>query len=413
MLHYFRKRSTCLTLATLLLVIMPFSAICFANADKIFKMNNKGVVVIMAFDDKGKAISQGSGFIVRTDGVVVTNYHVISNSKSIKIKTGNKIFNVDGIINLDKENDIAILKADANNLPTVKLGDPEKIGIGERLYVISSPQGLENSISDGILSGKREIGKNKKILQITAPISSGSSGSPVFDKNGEVIGITTFLLKESQNLNFALPVDIIKDKILSQKVIPIKDSQIEDYQNIAEYWFNRGLAYQEADMHREAIDAYKQSIRIKPGVVEPYINLGSSYSKMGMHQQALEAIKQAILIEPDDADAYFALGVTYGKMRMYSDEIEAYKRAVILKPDLTEAYNNMGVAYLSLGRLREAEKAFEQATRLKPDHSTAHFGLGITYRLLNDYSGALIEYGILLKIDPQMAQKLLDRIYKK
>ncbi len=92
----------------------------------------------MTYDGAGKAIGQGSGFIVRQDGVIVTNYHVISDAKSIRIKVGNRVLNVDGIIDLDKENDIAILKANANNLPTVILGDFKKTNIGEKIYVISS-----------------------------------------------------------------------------------------------------------------------------------------------------------------------------------------------------------------------------------------------------------------------------------
>ena len=124
--------------------------ISLAQADKIFRENNKAVVVVIAFDDKGKPISQGSGFIVREDGAIVTNYHVISNAVDIKVKAGEKILEIEGFLHTDKENDLVILKVKGERLQTVKIGNIEKVDIGEKVYVISSPEGLENTISDGI-----------------------------------------------------------------------------------------------------------------------------------------------------------------------------------------------------------------------------------------------------------------------
>ncbi len=254
------------------IVILIIPGLVFADADKIFKDNSKAVVVVATFDETGETISQGSGFVVRTDGVVVTNYHVIGNAKEIKVKAGDKILDVEGLIFADKENDIAILKAKGEKLQTVKIGDSDKVTIGEKVYVISSPKGLENTISDGILSGIREISDDKKVLQITAPISPGSSGSPVFNKAGEVIGIATFLLEDAQNLNFAIPVNLIKDNIRNYKVVLLKESDIEDYKKTAEYWFYRGVA---SGLDKEKIEAYKQSIRINPDVAH-IITLGLS-----------------------------------------------------------------------------------------------------------------------------------------
>jgi len=376
--YYLKKIPANLFSVILLFTMIVVPTLGIADAEKIFKENNKAVVVVIAYDGTGKAISQGSGFIVRRDGVIVTNYHVISNAKRIKIKAGNKAFDVDGIINLDKENDIAILKANANNLPVVKLGDLEKIGIGEKIYVISSPKGLENTLSDGILSGKREIAPNRIILQITAPISSGSSGGPVFNKNGQVIGVATFLLKESQNLNFAMPVDVIKNKITGKKVAAIKESQIEDYEKTTVYWFNLGVAYYSSGLYREALESYKQAIRIEPDFAEAHYNLGFTYKRLDKHGEAMEAFKQAIQIKPDFFDAYTQLGVLYSESRMNWEAIEAFKQAI----------------------------------RIKPNIAMAHYLLGMVYLRLNDRNGALGEYNILKDLDPKSAENLFNLIYK-
>ena len=357
-------------------LIIP--AISLADADRIFKENSKAVVVVIAYDKQDKPISQGSGFIVRPDGAIVTNYHVISNAVDIKVKVGDKLLKVEGLLHIDKENDIVILKAKGKDLSVIKIGDIEKVSVGEKVYVISSPEGLENTISDGVLSGIRELDPKRKILQITAPISKGSSGGPVFNKNGEVIGIATFLIEEAQNLNFAMPVELIKDKIGKKKITALKDTEIEEYEKTADYWFVRGYYYGEAGMYREEIEAYKQAIRIKPDLAEAHYNLGVIYDKLGMYKKAMEAFKQAIRIKPDLAEAHCNLGATYDKLGMYKKAIEAYKQAIRIKPDLAEAHYNLGVVYL----------------------------------ILNDRGSALEQYKILKTLDPEMANQLFNLIYE-
>lgn len=183
------------------------------DAQTMFNQNNKSVVVVAAYDSMANIMGQGSGFVVGQDGIIATNYHVIDGAHGVLVKQGNQVLHVKRVINADEENDVAMVEVDATNLPTVRLGDLDRVNIGEKVYVIGSPRGLENTISDGILSGMRTISVTKKFLQITAPISPGSSGGPVFNKNGEVIGIATALMKDAQNINFAVPVDVLKGMI--------------------------------------------------------------------------------------------------------------------------------------------------------------------------------------------------------
>jgi tetratricopeptide (TPR) repeat protein len=435
-----------LLFTSFVIVILIIPVLVFADADRIFKDNSKAVVVVVTLNEKGEPISQGSGFIVSPDGAVVTNYHVISNAKDIKVKVGDNVLDVEGFIHSDKGNDLVILKAKGENLPTVKLGDLEKAHIGEKIYVISSPEGLENTISDGILSGIRDITPDKKILQITAPISPGSSGGPVFNNNGEVIGVATFLIKGAQNLNFAMPVNLIKDKIESKKVTAFKGTKIDDYKNTAEYWVTIGYHYFESGLYKEAIDANKQAIRIKPdsawahfglGIaygklkmykeeieaykqflkIEPddeqaYFNLGIAYRELGMYREAIDANKQAIRIKPDYAEAHYNLGVTYGESGMYKEEIKEYKEAIRIKPDLIEAHNDLGFTYGKLEMYKEAVEEFKQVIRIKPNYANAHYGLGLSYIAFSDRSSALEEYKILKDLDRELANELFNLIYK-
>lgn len=406
------KRHSFMLVAISLFIAIIVPAVCFADAEKIFKENNQAVVVVVTYDGTGKAISQGSGFAVRRDGVIITNYHVISNAKSIKIKVGAKSLNVVGIIDLDKGNDIAILKVNAKNLSTVKLGSLKKSSIGEKVYVISSPQGLENTLSDGILSGKRETAPGKFVIQITAPISPGSSGGPVFNDDGLVLGVATFLLKDSQSLNFAMPVDVFSDKINNTKVTELNKSRIENYETTAEYWFNQGIAFGEAGKNRDAIAAFKQAITLDPDFTEAYYNCGVAYGKMEMYRESIDAYKQAIRISPRHGSAYNNMCDAYTRLDLKAAAIEACKDAIRIDADDASALHNLGRVYTMSRRYREAIESFKQALRIKPEAADTHLLLGFAYRLSGDKSSALSEYKILKYLDQKMADELFDVIYK-
>ncbi len=185
-----------------------------ASVPAVVLNQKKAVVTIyVGGQDKKKRIT-GSGFILDSDGIVVTNYHVISssiknNGSPILVRTYTKAYYVvEDILAFDEERDLAILKLAASELPATKLAVKYQPKQGEQIVVIGSPLGLETTVTDGIISSIR--GKSQ-LLQITAAISPGSSGSPVFNTKGEVIGVATFLLKGGQSLNFALPVSLVQD----------------------------------------------------------------------------------------------------------------------------------------------------------------------------------------------------------
>ncbi|MFA0783457.1 trypsin-like peptidase domain-containing protein [Fervidibacter sacchari] len=181
------------------------------------------VVTIVSAD--AKDIVQGSGFIISSDGKIVTNFHVVAGKPAILARRSDGSFLViKGILALDKTNDLAVLQAEGRNLPFVQLGDSDKVKVGEAICVIGSPMLLEGTVSAGIISAVRELRDGRKLLQITAPISEGSSGSPVFNRKGEVIGVASFTLSEGQNLNFAVPSNAVKDLLhrpgISTKLLP-------------------------------------------------------------------------------------------------------------------------------------------------------------------------------------------------
>jgi hypothetical protein len=179
----------------------------------------KGSVVSIVMSDKdGHPLAQGSGFLISKDGHVVTNYHVIKSGTSAVVKLPNgTFFAVDGVLAFDKNRDVAIIKAHGVDFHTLTLGDSDRLRIGEQVVAIGNPLSLESTVSNGIVSAIRTVeDEGGEFVQITAPISPGSSGGPLFNMAGEVVGITTSHLAGGENLNFAIPINDVKPMLLAR-----------------------------------------------------------------------------------------------------------------------------------------------------------------------------------------------------
>jgi len=168
---------------------------------------SSSVVSIKTKDKDGNDIGMGSGFIISPGGLIVTNFHVIESAYQAEVKIGEDIFKEVYLVKDVPNLDIAILKINANNLPVLSIGDSDNLLNGQFIIVLSNPWGLERSVSSGIVSAIRSKG-DIKVIQMTAPVSPGSSGGPVINEYGEVIGITTLAsFFMAQNLNFAIPIN--------------------------------------------------------------------------------------------------------------------------------------------------------------------------------------------------------------
>lgn len=180
------------------------------------------VGLIVVSDGTGKVTAQGSGFMVSSDGEFVTNYHVIEGAASAVIKFPNGAFyGVDGVLTLDPDQDLAVLKAAGKGFPFLTLGRSEDVQAGQTVVAIGSPLSLEATVSSGIVSGVRTIGKgNLKVIQTTAAISPGSSGGALLNLDGQVIGVTAYRLQKGENLNFAIAADYLKPLLVSKTVTP-------------------------------------------------------------------------------------------------------------------------------------------------------------------------------------------------
>lgn len=203
---------------TLLLLLCPFiqgqtihvtGGKPVSKTTEIYKGTVDAVVQVETMSSDGAKIGQGSGFLVSADGKIVTNHHVIAGAAKAQVRLANgAVFPVDYIVADDDRQDITILKVSGQRLPFLKVheGQPD---IGERIVVIGSPLGLQNSISEGIISGFR-VHDDVNWIQTTAAASPGNSGGPLIDENMEVAGVITWKLVRGESLNFAVPSDAVR-----------------------------------------------------------------------------------------------------------------------------------------------------------------------------------------------------------
>ncbi len=355
------------------IVIIVFLLFCTINtapaqttmpAEDIAEKALAATVYLEMKDTNGKTLGIGSGFFVKPN-LIATNYHVIEGAAkgTAKLVGKSTTYNIEGVTATDKQNDLALLKVTAFGIKPLSLGDSDKLRIGEKVYVAGNPKGLEGTFSDGIISSKRSE-DTKEHLQMTAPISPGSSGGPVLNKIGEVIGVSVagHRALDAQNLNFAIPSEYLK-KLLEQSKLakPLTQGR----QSIsAETYLLWGNAKYVLDDYAGAIKDYTAAIQLKPDYARAYITRGHAKGELGQHAAAIADYDIAIRLKPDNAKAYYNRGHEKYQLEQYTAAIADFDIDIRLKPDNAIAYLNRGLVKTLLGQTLAAKQDFHTALRL-------------------------------------------------
>jgi S1-C subfamily serine protease len=178
--------------------------------DAFYAKTAPSVWLVKTFDEDGLALGVGSGVVIAPE-TVLTNCHVLAKAKRVSIRQEKEAHSAK-LQYADVDRDLCQLAVAGLGAPAVTVGDSDKMAVGQHVYALGNPKGLELTLSDGLVSALRKDDKGNLILiQTTAPISQGSSGGGLFDENGRLIGITSLLAREGQNLNFAYPINWLKD----------------------------------------------------------------------------------------------------------------------------------------------------------------------------------------------------------
>ena len=397
----------------LIMLCLP-TAICLGeeNLPAMIKRVEPSIIVFLTYDKEERFLGQGTGFFITQEGDAITNYHVLKGANRAEVRTSDgKVYPVKKIVAEDEEGDLIRVSIDIPKDVVHPLSIyPSYPEVGERVVVIGTPLGLEKTVSDGIVSAVREIPQFGKIIQVTAPISPGSSGSPVVNVNGDVVGVVSFFLMPGQNLNFAIPgeriarLTLTDGKTLSER----EEAGKEERLTFAEKLYSVGQRYLEGGDYERALPYFVEAIKRNPNYAEAYFQIGYCLAKLGRYPEAIEPYREAIRIKPEDVDTLNNLCVAYGILGRYQEAIESCKQAIQIRADLPEAYNNLGWAYHKLGRYQEAIESCKRAIRLTPDFAPAHYNLGNSYVALKKFDDAIESYKQTIRIKFDYAEGHLN-----
>jgi serine protease Do len=400
------------------------------------------VATVVAYDANNNVASIGTGFFINKEGYLITNYHVLVGKFSAEIKTADgSTYPIKTVVDQNPASDLIKVSVD---IPTEKIHwlevSTEPPPVAQRVVVVGSPMGLEQTVSDGIVSSVREIPGIGTFYQISAPISPGSSGSPVVNMEGKVVGVATFQFLQGQNLNFAISGQSIQAMAThpsgqslsewtfsqsSQKPMLAaelcrkgfsfsvngQDQQALEYFKKATEndpgsttaWYGLGYCYAGKNAQNDAIEAYKRAIRTNPANEMSHFHLGNYLNKLGRYDEAIEAFKQAALINPESEAAYFNLGVIYNKVGRLEEGKAAFQNVIRINPKAKTAYYNIGVADTQLGQYKEAVAAYKKAIEIHPDFAAAYFNLGAVYGELGKKRPEMEAYKKAIRINPDLA----------
>lgn len=336
--------------------------------EQVFQEASRSVVVIHATDQDGNPVNQGGGVVTGKESVA-TNCHVVTEGARLAVHYDKRV--LEAILkHSNLERDLCQLEVPRLNAPRALLWTG-RLRVGQRVYAIGAPEGLELTISEGLISSLREF-DDEQYIQTSAAISQGSSGGGLFDSEGRLIGITSFFLAEGQNLNFALPAKWIE--ALGSRAGSVA-----------------GLAGEKDRVAR------KWAARIA--------GLKAKKDWAGV----LSVAQQWVRSQPTQATAWQELGDAYRSINRPRRAVSPYMQALRIDPDLFESWRNLGFSYLALNQYDRAIESFAEALHLKPNDATALYNTGVAYYFQNRQDKAKEVHAALGKLDPKVAQEFAKK----
>jgi len=415
---------------------------------QLIKRIKPSVVAILTLDSNGAPLMRGSGFFIGPNRVV-TNRHVVENAHSATVKlTNGKSYTVQGVVGVDEAGDLVVLQVGISPAQQVSpLTIVQTLPLeGERVLVIGNPLGLEGTISDGLVSAVRKRPDLGTIIQITAPISPGSSGSPVVNMKGQVIGVATSQFSQGQNLNFAMPggriAQIVPYQLKTLTAFAKETAATsrakarrlitQGYTIVENARIQKGRLTEISDpeswkeANAKALPFFRQATNTDPQYYLAWVHLGQAYKALKRYQEAIASYQEAVRLEPGYWSAYDNMADIYENLKEFKAAIEALRQVLRLAPadlfvfysenqeDLTHPAIRIGNLYLKMKQYDDALAAYQEAVRLVPDSYEA-YAMFAGVSLFNfDRPKAAIEackQAIRIKPDYDLAHYFLGMAY--
>ncbi|MGH9796291.1 MAG: trypsin-like peptidase domain-containing protein [Candidatus Acidiferrales bacterium] len=403
-------------LALVATISMSMSAVISAQGAKqltpqqIFTESSRSVVTIFVVDSSGSNVSLGSGFVAAPNGLVITNQHVVRPDRpgvrlAVKLPSGETYDDV-SVVYVDDRRDFALLAIRASGLVPLRIGDSDSVQVGDDVVAVGSPMGLELTFTRGTVSNIRLSPDGYKFIQHQTPISGGSSGSPLLNMKGEVVGINTFMIGESQNLNGAVPINYAKPyfndapqmtyQAYVQNIVgtaatasastspsdsaqPATKAEDDDYKEFFDA--PRDTPQKQIELGEAFLAKYPDS-RYRASV---YARMVNAYLALGDVDKLFVAGEKALELNPDNVDVLAVVAYAVPR-RIKPEDLDAAQ-----KLQKVEQYSKHAVEVLN-GLPKPETLTEEEFTRAKNEKlSMAHSGLAMVAFHRNNFAGMASE----------------------
>lgn len=407
------------------------------SPDVLFAQASPSVVRIVTRDEDFHVTGFGSGFFVSKDGLIVTNYHVIRGAifASAVRSDGSTVF-VEGLLASDPKADLALLKVTGSKLPALAVGDVTPPKIGTKVFAIGNPEGLTNTLSEGLISGVRDWSEGVTAVQTTAPISHGSSGGPLMTADGTVVGVTAAFKADGQSLNFAIAASAVRKLIESQGdlhrlasagMAPLSAEQTKAFNGVWDalddkhyddcaqrlddlraghasdpiFWLARGQLENARNHEDECVRAFRKAIELNPKFQPAWICLALAYAKYKHYDPAIDALEEARRLNPDSPTSWDLEGLIYAMGGRTEKSLDCFREALRVMPNDALGLAGSGHAYCVLRQYSQAVSPCKKAIALRPGFARPYVDLGVAYSHLGRYREATDCWQTAARLDPR------------
>ena len=408
------------------------------------EVNKNAIVLLVTQNAKGETIGTGTGFIVKPDGTLITNYHVLVDAVSVEaiFRNGDRV-PVQGVVSLDRSRDFSVLKLEGDLFSTLEMGDSGRLKEYDYTSVLGYPSqsvqmergGLQGSLLQTygfVLGVHPQALPGFSYIYTTTAFEPGFSGGPLVNQNNQVVGLATL---EGRSINLALPINYIKPHLDGQKRLTFQqllkadqvskealyyrgnftlyalgelNRAIDLYQralqidpNFILARYDLAVAYRGLGQVQRAIAEYEKVLKLNPKFPEALSNLGGQYFRKGDVDQAITHFRKAIEVYPNFIQALSNLGAALNKQGQSQQALTHLKKALALDPEFAIAFFNLGNAYFATGQLDQAEEAFKNAVQKGIDFLSLHWKLHEIHLKKGRRDQAVGELKIILQMDPQ------------
>jgi tetratricopeptide (TPR) repeat protein len=402
----------------------------------------RAVVLVTTYDARHEVIGIGTGFFVDDQGHLVTNYHVLKGAYAAEVKFHDgRTGTIAAVTATDEIRDVVKVRLDnfGDNASWLAAGR-QAPAVADTVLVVGNPLGLEQTVSKGIISAVRDLPGIGRIFQISAPISSGSSGGPVVNGDGQAVGIVTFQSTVGQNLNFAVSTQVLDGLTPEPTPLPLPQwtyrasgekseaaealcregfkfflngqyqealrfyrEAVERHPRDADAWNGLGGCYAGLERPEEALAAFTKSVELRPDDPNARFELGGYYHKMGRTEEALATLEAVVAQYPDYAPGHFAIGLMYNELKVWPQARDAYLETLRIAPGFIPARLALARGYGRAGRHDEALAAYRRVLAEKPDNAVAYYGVGEVYLSVGRRGEAADAFRRAIRADPDHA----------